>query len=155
MLCSNIQNNQEHTKINECIKNIFLMGFYNIFILFSIQLQMIAWNYLLMVILKHICYQNCYYRCLFEIFIISLWSHQKRIYWRIQGIQTVISSLVIWSYITFFQPNWIIFLNVIKLCVVVSITWLPKVLFVFIVVTGYLSLKINDQIYNAKNIRSG
>ena len=106
MLCSSIPKRWEHTKNNERVKNIFITGFYNILRLFSLQLPILTWKFLLKFMLKYSWFQNCYYWYLYENFIIAQWVHQNRVDLRRQVMKKIIPSLLIWHYVTFFHPNW-------------------------------------------------
>ena len=109
------------------LRNIFMIEFYNIFRLCSLQLPMIALKCILMATLNHIWFQNCYCKCLSGNFIIKWWSPHKRVDLRSQEMQKTIPPLVIPHYGQLFHPNLRIFINGTGLCVVVNAVYLPKV----------------------------
>ena len=70
MLWSNIKNIRRHTKSMNRIKNLFIIGIYNILRLRSTQLPIISLKFLLTVTLNHSWFQNGYFKCLYGNFII-------------------------------------------------------------------------------------
>ena len=126
MLWSSIPKRKGHTKINAQLRNLFIIGFYNILRLCSIQLPMIALKCLLMVPLSHSLFQISCCKCLSGNFIVSQWVPKNRFELRSQEMQKIIPSLVILHYDQFCHPNLRICLHGTKSCVVVSSTYLPK-----------------------------
>ena len=108
------------------LRDIFIIWFYNILRLCSLQFPMTALKFLLMVTMNHSWFQNFYCKYLSGNFIISWWVPQKRVDIRRQGMQTIISPLVILHYDQFFRPNLRRCLHGKRSCVVVITAYLPK-----------------------------
>ena len=60
ILWSSIPNRRGHTKINEWVNNIFIIGCYSILRLCNTQFTMIVLNYLFVVTINHSWFQNCH-----------------------------------------------------------------------------------------------
>ena len=61
------------------LRNLLIVGFYNILRLCSLKLPMIALKFILMVTLNHRYFQNVYYKCLFGNFIIAWYVPTKKL----------------------------------------------------------------------------
>ena len=108
------------------LRNLFIIGFYNILMLCSLQLLMIALKCLLIVTMNHSWSQNCYCGYFPGNFIISRQFPQERVYLMRQEMQTIISSLVILHYNKLFHPNLRRCLHGTTSFVVVKAAYLPK-----------------------------
>ena len=108
------------------LRNIFIIGFYNIFRLCSLYLWMIILKLLLIVTLNHSWFQNCYWKYLSGNLIIAQWVPQNRLDLMRQEMQTIISSLVILHYDQFYHPKPRKVLHGTRSCVVVSSAYMQK-----------------------------
>ena len=109
------------------LRELFIIGFYNILRFCSIQLQIIGLNFLLMVTLNHRSSQNGYWKCLSMDIIIVWQAPQKKADLRRQEMQNRISSSVILLYAKLCHPNPRRCLHGTRSCVVVSVGYLPIV----------------------------